>query len=77
MVLSNKKKLKGTRISVREDLTWKRVQLLGKLTEKFGCRNCWSSDGNLLVRIGDVVHKVITNRDFQNLIDDLSILNLG
>lgn len=77
MVLSNKKKLKGTRISVREDLTWKRVQRLRKLMDKFGGKNCWSSDGNLLVRTGDAVHKVITEKDFQNLVNNLSILNLG
>lgn len=77
MVLGNKKKLKGTRISMKEDLTWKRVQLLKKLMDKFGGRNCWSFDGNLLVRTGDVVHKVNTDRDFQNLINNLSIINLG
>lgn len=45
---------------MKEDLTWKWVQLLIKLVDEFG--------GNLFVHAGDVVHRVLTDRDLQNLI---------
>ncbi|XP_039275958.1 la-related protein 7-like [Nilaparvata lugens] len=44
-VFSQKKKLKGTGVVIREDLTQRRIQLYNSMVEKFGYKNVWSFDG--------------------------------
>lgn len=44
-VFRNKKKLRGSKIAIKEDLTKCRVDLLNCAAEKFGFKNVWSRDG--------------------------------
>lgn len=46
-VFSNKKKLKGSGITVREDLTKVRIDLLQKVQKAFGTRQVWTVDGKI------------------------------
>ena len=47
-IYRNKKKLKGTGISVTESLTVKRIKLLEKATEEYTFNNVWSQDGKIM-----------------------------
>lgn len=49
LIFKNKKVLKGTGIVIKEDLTIVRHQLLDLAVKKFGFRNVWTSDGNIVV----------------------------
>ncbi|KAF5282232.1 hypothetical protein FQR65_LT14400 [Abscondita terminalis] len=48
-VFKEKKKLKGSGITIREELTRARLELLNKSCEKFGFKNVWSNDGVIIV----------------------------
>lgn len=48
-VFQRKKKLKGSPVSIHEDLTKWRLGLLSKAKEKYGNKNAWSSNGNIYV----------------------------
>lgn len=71
-----KKKLKGTNVVVKEDLTWKRQQLYREMQEKFDGKNCWSIDGSLFAKINNTVHKIVTGRELQSVINNISVLSL-
>lgn len=43
-----KKKLKGTGITIREDMTTRRVKIWKTAVERFGLRNTWTQDGRVL-----------------------------
>ena len=47
-IYRNKKKLKGTGISVTESLTVKRIKLLEKAREGYTFNNVWSQDGTIM-----------------------------
>lgn len=47
LVFDNKKKLKGSSISVREDLTSHRTKLLQSVMSAHGPRNTWTLDGRI------------------------------
>ena len=47
-IYRNKKKLKGTGISVTESLTAKRINMLGKAKEEHTLNNVWSQDGKIM-----------------------------
>lgn len=46
-VYNQRKGLKGTRITIREDLTEERMRLLKIVMERFGRRNVWTQDGKI------------------------------
>ena len=65
-VFQSRRKLKGTQITIVENLTSKRViAILSKTRNKFGVRNVWSLDG----RIFAVVEGVRTRIDSIEQID--------
>ena len=47
-IYRNKKKLKGTRISVTESLTAMRINMLEKAREEHTFNNVWSQDGKIM-----------------------------
>lgn len=47
-VFQAKKQLKGTEVSVREDLTAQRAEVLRAAVAKYGVRNTWTLDGRVL-----------------------------
>lgn len=47
-VFNLKKKLKGTSITIREDLTHRRLELYRKVATKYGAKNVWTLDGRVL-----------------------------
>lgn len=52
-VFSVKKNLKGSGITIREDLTVSRLSLLKRSMEEYGNRNVWSIDGVIMIKIGN------------------------
>lgn len=46
-VYGNKSKLKGTKITIREDLTKQRIKILNEKIEKYGKKNVWTLDGKI------------------------------
>lgn len=59
-VFRSKKNLKGTGITIREDLTRNRHNLLRDAITKFGVTNVWTQDGVIIAKQGDE-KKRITN----------------
>ena len=58
-ISSNKKKVKKTRISVRESLTAKHMDMLNNAKEQFGFRNVWTLDRTIyyLLYFGGDYHR--------------------
>ena len=48
--LKVKKELKGTNISIIENLTGYRMSVLNEAREKFGFKNVWTYDGRILYK---------------------------
>lgn len=48
LVFAAKKKLKGSGITIREDLTARRFDLYKKASEKYGLKNTWTQDGRVI-----------------------------
>ena len=57
-VFKNKKKLKGTGVSITESLTQKRMQMLTKARNEFLFKNVWAQDGKILVKSDENTIKV-------------------
>ncbi|KAK3921113.1 Protein unc-13-like protein C [Frankliniella fusca] len=67
-VFTSKKKLRGTGIIVREDLTKLRLDLLKKAVSKYSPKAVWTSDGTILVNIGKTrPFRVKTESDLEKL----------
>lgn len=66
-MFTNKKKLKGTRKTIREDLTPARLQLLQKAIAKFGVRSVWSRDGIIYIHNGGRKIPVTNGRELENI----------
>lgn len=47
LIFANKRKLKGTKITIREDLTNKKRLALQSAIKKYGNRNVWTMDGRI------------------------------
>lgn len=52
-IFSRKKQLRGTRVTIREDLTALRLSLLKTAVTRFEVRNVWTMDGVILVKTPD------------------------
>ena len=61
-LFSIKKKLKGKNISITENLTKSRLDLLKKANDKYGKGKCWSQEGRIFTKIGNNF-KVISSED--------------
>lgn len=58
LVLNNKKLLKGTGITINEDLTSMRASLRRMCAEKWGHQKVWTRDGVILIKAGEAIYKV-------------------
>lgn len=52
-MFTSKKKLKGTKVTIREDLTSQRLDVLNKAIEAYTFRKVWTHDGTILINAGD------------------------
>ena len=52
-IFKNKSKLKGSSLTIREDLTSLRMKTLSAAVEAFELKNVWSSDGNIVIKSAD------------------------
>ena len=59
----NKRQLKGSGITIREDLTKQRHLLLKECIQKYGLPNVWTMDGVIIVKQGDVKHRISCKDD--------------
>ena len=57
-VFNSKTKLKGTKVSIREDLTKNRLEDLSAASGKYGLRNVWTRDGIIFCRRDDGIHRI-------------------
>ncbi|KAG5865860.1 hypothetical protein JTB14_003849 [Gonioctena quinquepunctata] len=56
MVLRNKKKLKGSRVTITEDLTESRYDIFVNVREIYGKRNVWTQSGKICILIDGKKH---------------------
>jgi hypothetical protein len=66
-VYTNKKKLKGLKIVIREDLTKMRQMLLVEMKEAFDSKNIWTFDGTIYVAINNKKFVVRTLDDVNKI----------
>lgn len=62
-VFTKKRNLKGSGITVREDLTMCRYRLLQDAIQKYGFRNVWTIDGAVIAKVGDDKRRIKCARD--------------
>ncbi|KAK4874019.1 hypothetical protein RN001_013379 [Aquatica leii] len=67
MVFSAKKKLKGTGVQIREDLTKNRATLLHCASERFGFKNTWTYDGIVIVNKDNRKVRLKNLKDLENM----------
>ena len=63
LVFNNKKYLKNTGITIKEDLTFARLSLLKHLNDKFGFKNVWSVNGTIFARHNGRISKFTRKED--------------
>lgn len=66
-VFRNKRLLKSTGLTIREDLTKVRYNLLRDAIGKFGVTHVWTQDGVIFVKQGDSKKRVTCTSDLNNL----------
>ena len=66
-VFSRKKKLKGSKVMITENLTAKRYALLQKCIEKLGKGKTWTVDGRITTKKGDAYVVISNETDLDNL----------
>ena len=52
-IFAAKRKLAGSGVTIREDLTRQRLQVLREAVQKFGLENVWTMDGTVIIKIGN------------------------
>ena len=62
-VFHSKKNLKGSGVTIREDLTKMRHSLLKEAINKYGVRSVWTLDGVVIAKIGDQKRRITSSRD--------------
>ena len=66
--IQNRRKLKGTKIVVKEDLTYRNQQLLKTTQEHRGTDNAWSKDGKIFAHFVKDGEKIIRRiKDLEDL----------
>src|SRR5215813_10937148 len=67
-IFKEKSKLKGTNITIREDLTKHRLNLLQNAISLYGTKNVWTYDGRIIIKTPDgTKHTVISDSDLNEL----------
>ena len=66
-VFKSKRKLKGSSISIMENLTSRIVSLLKEVKEKVGFRNSWSLDGKIVAFFKGKKHIIASREDLSKL----------
>lgn len=66
-MFSAKKLLKGTKMSIREDLTAVRQAILKRATELFTDCSVWSQNGVIVIKSGEDFHCVQTMQELESL----------
>lgn len=66
-VFSNKKLLKGTQISIAEDLTKKNYNLLKECQKVFDQKNLWTHNGNVKLNLHNKIYNIRNMRRLQEL----------
>lgn len=67
-VWNSKTALKGTRISLSEFLTKSRQNIFSAARKHFSLKNCWTSDGTIVVQLPDKSrHKITSYDELQHL----------
>ena len=69
LVITKRRLLKGTGITVTEDLTSSRYKLYRYAVAKFDMRSVWTSDGNVTVCIKNKKHRVFSETDVDSLLE--------
>jgi len=69
-VFHNKKQLKNSSITIREDLTKYRLNLLRRAVSAYSMRNVWSADGVILVKVNSSrPYRIKTESDLKKLME--------
>lgn len=69
----NRKKLKGTKIVLVDDLTAGRYKMLRDARASLGNKNAWSTDGKVHIRIGERLIKVPNLLEWSRIKPELGI----
>jgi len=68
VVFKEKSRLKGTNITIREDLTKYRLNLLQKAIGHYETKNVWTYDGRIIIKTPDgIKHTVVSENDLTKL----------
>lgn len=65
-VMQARKKLKGSKITLVEDLTKERYELYKKAWMRFGKNLVWTSNGNIMVNAANKIHVLKNDGDLDN-----------
>lgn len=66
-IFAVKKRLKGTNITIREDLTMKRLSIVKTLSTKYQSKNVFTTNGNIFVKIDNSIRKIRYLSDYYKL----------
>lgn len=66
-IFRKKKGLKGSAVTIREDLTTTRLAVLREAITRFGVRQVWSTDGVINIKVGLNKYKVCTMEQLNKL----------
>ena len=66
-VFQSKRQLKGQKITIREDLTRQRLDVLHAAISRFQMRNVWTEDGQIVVNTGTGRFRVQTMAELNSL----------
>lgn len=65
-----KKKLKGSGMSIREDLTKLRQDVLKRASETYSSDAVWSSNGVIIIKVGEAFHRVKSSWELDDLTEN-------
>jgi len=68
IVYSNKKKLKDSGITITEQLTGTRMEILRKARTRFSHTNIWTSDGTIIILHNNQRHRITTHNALNQLL---------
>lgn len=57
-VFKSKKALKGSGVTIREDLTKTRYNVLQAAINKYGFQSVWTMDGAIIIKVGDTKRRI-------------------
>lgn len=66
-VFKQKKKLKDSGITIREDLTKLRQNLLNEALKKFDFHDVWTYNGIICIKVGEEIKRIHSNVELANL----------